>query len=81
MPPGSWLDQLEIYFSVFQRRMLTPNDPTGLGEVAERLLAFQTSYEAIAKPFEWKFTRPDLAALLRWLDERRLSGRRRRPNT
>ncbi len=61
---ASWLNQVEIYFSVVQRKVLTPNDFTDLNEVAERLLAFQASYEAIATPFQWKFTRSDLALLL-----------------
>ncbi len=67
---ASWLNQVEIYFSVVQRKVLTPNDFGDLDEVADRLLAFQALYETIAKPFEWKFTRSDLAALLRRLAER-----------
>jgi hypothetical protein len=61
---ASWLNQIEIYFSIVQRKVLTPNDFPSLAAVAERLLAFQTHYETIAQPFEWKFTRRNLAALL-----------------
>jgi hypothetical protein len=61
---------VEIYFSVVQRKVLTPNDFTDLDEVADRLLAFQSSYEAIATPFQWKFTRSDLASLLERLPDR-----------
>jgi len=61
---ASWLNQIEIYFSIVQRKVLTPNDFVSLQAVEERLLAFQQRYESIAKPFEWKFTRCDLAALL-----------------
>jgi hypothetical protein len=61
---ASWLNQIEIYFSIVQRKALTPNDFPSLAAVEERLLAFQSYYEAIAQPFEWKFTRHDLAALL-----------------
>jgi DDE superfamily endonuclease len=61
---ASWLNQIEIYFSIVQRKVLTPNDFPTLAAVEERLLAFQTHYEAIAQPFEWKFTRRNLAALL-----------------
>ena len=39
---------LEIYFSIVQRKALTPNDFHSLEEVEERLLAFQTYYESIA---------------------------------
>jgi hypothetical protein len=61
---ASWLNQVEIYFSVIQRKVLTPNDFSSLAEVADRLLAFQTYYEQIAKPFEWKYTRADLQELM-----------------
>jgi hypothetical protein len=61
---ASWLNQVEIYFSVIQRKVLTPNDFSSLAEVAGRLLAFQTYYEQIAKPFEWKYTRADLHELM-----------------
>ena len=61
---ASWLNQIEIYFSIVQRKVLTPNDFPTLAAVKQRLLAFQTHYEAMAQPFEWKFTRHDLAKLL-----------------
>jgi hypothetical protein len=61
---ASWLNQIEIYFSVLQRKALTPNDFQSLDELKERLMGFQFYYERIAKPFEWKFTRRDLHALL-----------------
>ena len=65
---ASWLDQAEIYFSVAQRKVLTPNDFTGLGHIRDRLAAFETRYNAIARPFTWKFTRADLNDLLRRID-------------
>ena len=61
---ASWLNQIEIYFSVVQRKVLTPNDFANLKEVEARLLGFQSRYEQYAKPFEWKFTRDDLKRLL-----------------
>jgi hypothetical protein len=61
---ASWLNQIEIYFSIIQRKVLTPNDFPSLAAVKQRLFAFQTHYEATAQPFEWKFTRHDLARLL-----------------
>jgi hypothetical protein len=64
---ASWLNQVEIYFSVVQRKVLTPNDFPSLSAVAQRLLDFQTYYEQIARPFEWKFTRADLVELLQKL--------------
>lgn len=69
---ASWLNQVEIYFSVVQRKVLTPNDFSTTEELADRILAFQGRYEQIAKPFEWKFTRSDLARLMRRLDDKTL---------
>ena len=64
---ASWLNQIEIYFSIIQRKVLTPNDFPNLEAVADRLEGFERHYEAIAKPFEWKFTRDDLNELLQRL--------------
>jgi DDE superfamily endonuclease len=61
---ASWLNQIEIYFSIVQRKILTPNDFRSLQELAQRLLAFERHYQTTAKPFEWRFTRKDLNALL-----------------
>jgi hypothetical protein len=62
---ASWLNQVEIYFSVIQRKVLTPNDFTSLEQIQARLHAFEARYEASAKPFEWKFTRHNLDLLLK----------------
>jgi transposase len=65
---ASWLDQAEIYFSVVQRKALTPNDFTSLDQIRERLAAFEQRYNAIARPFSWKFTRADLRDLMHRID-------------
>jgi hypothetical protein len=65
---ASWLNQIEIYFSIVQRKVLTPNDFTSLAEVEDRLLRFQKHYEQRASPFRWIFTRKDLAELLSKID-------------
>ena len=67
---ASWLNQVEIYFSVVQRKVLTPNDFADLAEVADRLLGFESRYEQSAAPFEWNFTRSDLALLMKKLAEK-----------
>ena len=64
---ASWLNQIEIYFSILQRKVLTPNDFLSLANLTERILHFQEHYERIARPFEWKFTRKDLSNLMRKL--------------
>ncbi len=67
---ASWLNQIEIYFSIIQRKVLTPNDFHDLDAVEQRLLAFQDHYAKAAVPFEWKFTRATLRDLLRRLGTR-----------
>jgi hypothetical protein len=61
---ASWLNQIEIYFSIVQRKALTPNDNCSLEDLARRIILFQQRFEEIAKPFEWKFTRHDLIQLM-----------------
>jgi len=67
---ASWLNQVEIYFSIIQRKVLDPNDFSSLDELKERLLGFQKHYEAVAQPFQWKFTRQNLRTLLEKIETR-----------
>ena len=71
---ASWLNQIEIYFSIVQRKVLTPNDFDHLDAVSERLAAFERLYNEIAEPFAWNFTREKLNA---WID--RLRAHEARP--
>ncbi len=57
---ASWLNQIEIYFSIVQRKVLTPNDFPDLAAVEQRLLAFELRYNDTAVPFHWRFTRQHL---------------------
>jgi len=57
---ASWLNQIELYFSILQRKVLTPNDFRTLAEIEARLTAFAACYTALATPFHWRFTRQDL---------------------
>jgi transposase len=62
---ASWLNQIELYFSVLQRKVLTPNDLYSLTDLIERILAFGERYSALGKPFAWTFTRHELERRLR----------------
>jgi hypothetical protein len=61
---ASWLDQVEIYFSVVQRKVLSPNDFFNTEAIASVLAAFEDRYNAVSRPFDWRFTREDLNKLL-----------------
>lgn len=67
---ASWLNQIEIYFSILQRKALTPGHFHDLDELAERIMAFQAHWQAVAKPIDWRYTRRDLNHLLDRLDQR-----------
>jgi len=67
---ASWLNQVEIYFSIIQRKVLSPNNFTDLYAVERRLTDFQERYNTTAKPFQWKFTTTDLADFLERLEQR-----------
>ena len=65
---ASWLNQVEIYFSIIQRKVLTPHDFADLAEVEQRLQLYEELSNQQPRPFEWKFTRTELAA---WLERLR----------
>jgi len=71
---ASWLNQIEIYFSIVQRKVLTPNDFSSLTQLEQRLLTFQHHYERTASPFKWTFTRRDLQTLLAKIRRKNLAS-------
>jgi hypothetical protein len=66
---ASWLNQIEIYFSILQRKALTPNDFPSLEALEKHILGFQQYYESIAKPFEWKFSKRDLHEVFKQIEQ------------
>jgi hypothetical protein len=65
---ASWLNQIEIYFSLVQRKVLTPNDFSGLPEVEQRLRLYEELTNREPRPFNWKFDRNALQELLRRIE-------------
>jgi hypothetical protein len=68
---ASWLNQVEIVFSVLQRKVLTPNDFPSLESLEAAILEFQALYNQVAKPFKWKYTKDDLKKTLEKIQARR----------
>jgi transposase len=66
---ASWLNQVEIFFSIIQKKVVSPNDFAGLDELSRTLLAFVDRYNQTARQFNWKFTASDLTGLLRRIGE------------
>jgi transposase len=67
---ASWLNQIEIVFSVIQRKVIKPGDFADLDALAQRLVAFEARYNTTARPFDWTFTRADLIELCQRIDQR-----------
>jgi hypothetical protein len=70
---ASWLNQIEIYFSILQRKALTPNDFPDRAALSARISAFEDHYRQIAEPFDWTFTRTDLDRVLAKISEHELA--------
>lgn len=62
---ASWLNQVEIYFSIIQRKVLTPNDFVNLDVIRLRLALYEELTQKSPKPFAWKFTSQDLTNWLK----------------
>jgi hypothetical protein len=65
---ASWLNQIEIVFSIIQRKVMKPADFADLAVLADRLCRFADRYNQTARPFDWRCTRNDLAGMLQRLD-------------
>ena len=67
---ASWLNQVEVYFSIIQRKVLTPNDFASLDEVQERLRLYEELTNRQPQPFDWKFDKAALAKLMERIEAR-----------
>jgi hypothetical protein len=65
---ASWLNQVEVYFSMVQRKVLTPNDFASLAEVEVRLRLYEELTNRQPRPFNWTFTKSDLFEWLQRLE-------------
>jgi DDE superfamily endonuclease len=78
---ASWLNQVEVYFSLLQRKVLTPNDSTDLRELELRIRLYEELTNQQPRPFDWRFTKYDLFALLQRVAKREATARAATPNT
>jgi hypothetical protein len=72
---ASWLNQVEVYFSLLQRKVLTPNDSINLQELELRIRLYEELTNKQPKPFAWRFTKYDLFDLLQRLAKREAAAR------
>lgn len=69
---ASWLNQVDIYFAIMQRKGLTPNAVTNLAAVAVRLRLYEELSNPTPRPFAWQFTRETLTEFLQRLEAQRV---------
>ena len=67
---ASWLNQIEIFFSIIQKKVVSPNDFASTAQLSATLLAFIDRHNKTARPFNWKFTAGDLAGMLKRISAR-----------
>ena len=68
---ASWLNQVGIYFSILQRKVLTPNDFVSLDAVEQRIMLYEVLTNQSPRPFNWKFDRAKLTHYLQRLEAKR----------
>ncbi len=78
---ASWLNQVEVYFSMLQRKVLMPNDSVDLQELELRIRLYEELTNSQPKPFDWKFTKYDLFDLLQRLARREAAARAATPTS
>lgn len=64
---SSWLNQVELFFSIVHRKVLTPANFSSLAELKQRLHWFEWLYNTSAAPFNWKFDRVKLKEFMKKL--------------
>jgi transposase len=52
----SWLNQVEIWFSILVRRVIKRGNFASVDALRERILAFVAYFNHTAKPFRWTYT-------------------------
>jgi transposase len=61
-PHASWVNQVELFFSILQRKVIAKGDFTSRDDLIAKLLAFVTDYDQAARPFRWTYAADPLRA-------------------
>jgi transposase len=59
---ASWLNQVELFFSILERRLLRRGEFASVGDLADRIIRFIKDYNRAAAPFRWTYDGRPLAA-------------------
>jgi len=52
---ASWLNQVELFFSIMQRRLIRYGEFDSVDDLADRIIEFINNYNKAAKPFRWTY--------------------------
>jgi transposase len=61
-PHASWLNQIELFFSILTRRLLKRGEFSSRDDLVAQIMAFIAHYDATAKPFRWTYDGKPLKA-------------------
>jgi transposase len=61
-PHASWVNQVELFFSILQRKVLRNGNFTSRQDLIDKLLTFITDYDQTARPFRWTYAADPLVA-------------------
>ncbi len=52
---ASWLNQVELWFSIMERRLIRHGEFDSVDDLADRIIEFINAYNRAAKPFRWTY--------------------------
>lgn len=61
-PHASWVNQVELFFSILQRKVITNGNFASRDDLIDKLLAFIATYDQTARPFKWTYAADPLVA-------------------
>jgi len=61
-PHASWVNQVELFFSILQRKVIRNGSFTSRQDLLNKLIAFIAEYDKTAKPFRWTYAADPLVA-------------------
>lgn len=61
-PHASWVNQVELFFSILQRKVITNGNFISRDDLIAKLLNFIADYDQTAKPFKWTYAADPLVA-------------------
>ena len=61
-PHASWVNQVELFFSILQRKVINNGNFSTRQDLIDKLLAFIADYDQTARPFRWTYAADPLVA-------------------